>query len=369
MKKTMAIILAIIMIVSVSLVFTGCNSNSIKQFLSGKEPESIEDSDNGGEKEFTLDGGWTKAESPEITDEFLKVFGKATETLAGAELKPVAYIASQVVAGVNHLVLCRQTATVPDAKPTYALVCIYQEPDGNSSITSIVDSEIPAAEEGVGIPGGWTKTESPVITDEIKKKIESAFKELTGAEITPLALLEQQTAFADGVNYCLLCESVATVPDAQAEYEIVYVTAYKDGKAEITDIKSFETAEEENAEIPNPVVGYQTLEDAEKAVGFNIEYKGIDRVINYSVISNEILEISFKGGYMRKAKGRTDISGDYNVYKEEITPEINGNTVTLRGVGKLYYLALWTDGDFTYCLGLENGASESEITNLVKGIK
>ena len=366
MKKTLAIILAIIMIVSVSLVFTGCNSNSIKQFFSGNEPSSIADK---GE----IVGGWAKADSPEITDEFLKVFNKATETLTGVEYKPVAYIASQVVAGTNHLVLCRASLAVPapdDEHDYYSLVYIYEDLDGNAEVTQLIDSDIECADEGTQAPGGWGETESPVLTDDIKKSIEGAFKELTGAEITPLALLESQIAFADAKNYCLLCESVATVPDAKAEYVITYVTAYNDGTAEITEIKNFDNTDDEgNVGISNPVAGHETLEDAEKAIGFEIEYNGIDKVINYSTIGNDILEISFKGGYLRKAKGSDDISGDNNEYKVEKSVEIDGKKVTLKGTDKLINLAVWTDGDFSYCLGFDEGTTEKEITNLVSGIK
>lgn len=245
MKKTLAIILAIIMIVSVSLVFTGCNSNSVKQFFSGKEPSSIEDSDEGGEKKFALDGGWTKAESPEITEDFLKVFSKATETLAGAELTPVAYIASQVVAGVNHLVLCSQTATVPDAEPTYVLVYVYADPDGNAEITSIVDSDIPAITEN-DLVGSWYPAENPEVTKEIKEVLEKASEALTGADYKPVALLGTQVVA--GTNYALLCEMTATVPDAQSEYAVVYIYEDLEGNAEITDSKTFNAETESNSE-------------------------------------------------------------------------------------------------------------------------
>lgn len=369
MKKTIAIILAIIMIISVSLIFTGCNSNSIKQFLSGKEPSSIADEVNGDD--IVLDGGWTKAESPEITEEFLKVFNKATETLTGVEYKPVAYIASQVVAGVNHLVLCRASLVVPtpdDEHDYYSLVYIYEDLNGGAEVTKLIDSDISAIVTIPDITGGWAEPETPAVTDDAKKALEKACETLTGAEYTPVALLGTQVVA--GTNYALLCEMKATVPDASTEYAVVYVYADLEGNAEITDSVVFEdNAKDDDVGIANPIAGHETLEDAEKAVGFEIEFKGIDEVINYSTISDETLEIEFKGGYLRKAKGSDDISGDYNEYATVKKVDVDGKSVTLKGNGELFNLAIWIDGEYSYCLGFDGGATETEITNLVGGIK
>ena len=52
-------------------------------------------------------GGWSYAESIEITDEVRSAFDKACETLTGATYEPVAYIGSQLVSGTNHAILCK----------------------------------------------------------------------------------------------------------------------------------------------------------------------------------------------------------------------------------------------------------------------
>ena len=233
MKKTLAIISAILMIISVSLVCTGCNSNSVKQALSGKEPSSIADEDNGNK----IVGGWTRAESPEITDEFKAVFDKATKELTGMDYEPVAYIASQVVAGRNHLVVCKATATVPDAKTKYSLVYIYEDLEGNAEITEMLDSEIPAVVSD-GLDGGWSEAESLTVTDEITKAFEKANEILAGAQYTPLAVLGNQVVA--GTNYAILCEMKATVPDAETQYAIVYIYVDLEGNAEITDSAVFD---------------------------------------------------------------------------------------------------------------------------------
>lgn len=92
-----------------------------------------------------LPGGWSYAEDPLITDDVIDIMQKATETFAGATEEPVAYIGSQVVAGMNHAILCKETATVPDAAPTFSLVYVYEDLDGNCEVTDIVPIELEAA--------------------------------------------------------------------------------------------------------------------------------------------------------------------------------------------------------------------------------
>lgn len=82
-------------------------------------------------------GGWRYTEDPEADDNVTEVVDKATGKLLGAEYEPVAYIGSQVVAGMNHAVLCRITAVSPDAESGYALVYIYEDLNGGVEVLEI----------------------------------------------------------------------------------------------------------------------------------------------------------------------------------------------------------------------------------------
>ena len=87
-----------------------------------------------------LDGGWSANTGDIDLDknaDVKKAFGKATEALTGAELEPVAYLGSQTVAGTNHLILCRSTATVPGAEPEFVLAVVYADLNGGAEISSI----------------------------------------------------------------------------------------------------------------------------------------------------------------------------------------------------------------------------------------
>ena len=113
MKKTVCIIAAILMLVSMTAAFAA-----------------------------PMIGGWNIAENNAVTEEQKAVFDKAVEKLLGVSYEPVTYLGSQVVAGQNHCFLCKATVIYPDAKPTYALVYIYQDLQGNAEVTNVASLDI-----------------------------------------------------------------------------------------------------------------------------------------------------------------------------------------------------------------------------------
>ena len=80
-------------------------------------------------------GGWKEINPPVVTDEAKAALEKATEKLVGAEYKPVALIATQLVSGTNYLILCEVTAVAPGAEPSYMLVKVYEALDGTAEIS------------------------------------------------------------------------------------------------------------------------------------------------------------------------------------------------------------------------------------------
>ena len=87
-------------------------------------------------------GGWKVAENSEITEDVQALFDKAMEKLVGVNYEPIAYLASQTVAGTNHCILCRATVVYPDAQPFLALVFIYEDLQGNTEITNIAEFDV-----------------------------------------------------------------------------------------------------------------------------------------------------------------------------------------------------------------------------------
>lgn len=132
--------------------------------------------------------------------------------------------------------------------------------------------------------------------------------------------------------------------------------------------------------MSSPIVDYATLEEAEQAAGFEVtvpdSIDGYD-TISYSVISDELIQVIYSSDdasiTIRKASTSVgeDISGDYNVYAEEQTQEMDGKQVTLRGDNDYAALAIWTDGDYSYSVMSSEGAvfSAEEIGTIVMAVK
>ncbi len=359
MKKILSVLLCAAMITAACIVFSSC----------GKEDNTNAGGpDTGDTGKYEADGGWGKAESPKVPDEVKALFEKATAELDGAVYTPVAYLASQVVEGINHRVLCRVAPVVPDAVETYAIVTLYEDPSGNAEITDVMNSEAEAFFP-TDAAGAWAEVDSPVLTDEAKDALTKACETLAGVEYTPVALLATQ--IVSGMNYRILCEACASVPDAVSYYTIVTVYADLDGNAQITETYEFDG--EENTQIVNPVEEYgmdaRSLEAAQEAVGFEIAFPEKFTAENFLVIDGTILEIDFDGGYIRKAKGGDDISGDFNEYEEVEAKDLDGREVTVKGNDGKIILAAWADGDYSYCIRIDKGVSEEEMTSYVNAVK
>ena len=177
-----------------------------------------------------ITGGYGTLKTPEITSELKKIFKKATEDYKDAEVTPVAYLAKQVVAGINHRVLCRYKKA--GCSETYAIVTIYADLQGGASILDIRDTGV---ETNINdLDGGWSQAESPVIGDELLKPVESSFSGLVGVKYVPIAILADQVVA--GRNYCILCEAKGAYLGAETDYAFVYVYQGFDGSIEITDI-------------------------------------------------------------------------------------------------------------------------------------
>ena len=94
--------------------------------------------------EAPLSGGWTPSADPAVTEEIQEIVAKALEGLVGVNYIPVAYLGSQIVAGTNYAVLCQATVVYPDAVPSYVIIYIYKDLEGNVSILNIADFDIGA---------------------------------------------------------------------------------------------------------------------------------------------------------------------------------------------------------------------------------
>lgn len=131
------------------------------------------------------------------------------------------------------------------------------------------------------------------------------------------------------------------------------------------------------AQIPNPFVEYDTLEQAVQAAGFGLTAPGAANGSDSRVhraVKEDLLEVIYhKDGEetarIRKASGGDDISGDYTVYPQVSEVSVNGNQVTMSGSGDLVSLAVWTGGGYTYAVSAAGGLSRGDMTALVAAIQ
>ena len=93
------------------------------------------------QKEPVITGGWeiVPHEAEELPEDAQKAFDKATENLVGAKYTPVALLSTQTVAGENYCILCQITPAAPDADPSWALVYIYADLEGNAEIMNVYE--------------------------------------------------------------------------------------------------------------------------------------------------------------------------------------------------------------------------------------
>lgn len=144
-----------------------------------------------------------------------------------------------------------------------------------------------------------------------------------------------------------------------------------------TPAQSEEADSSDFVQSGNPYAEYDTLEEAENTIGFEISvpdsYGGYTEPY-YAVIEGKILEVQYyngddRGMIIMKSRGSEDISGDFNEYNTVTETEVNGNTVTIKGNGDEFSLALWVSGDYSYSVSVSSGISENALKEIIEKIK
>lgn len=128
----------------------------------------------------------------------------------------------------------------------------------------------------------------------------------------------------------------------------------------------------------NPIAEFDTLSEAENAVGFDIEIPesyGDHSTRRFSVITGTILEIQYydnrekRGMLVRKTKGGEDVSGDYNEYDNVSEIQTAAGAVTIKGNDGEYDLAVWNSDGYSYSVSVDSGISEEEMIKIVEKIQ
>lgn len=129
-------------------------------------------------------------------------------------------------------------------------------------------------------------------------------------------------------------------------------------------------------EISNPFVEYSSIEEAEKAVGFDVDTisnipDGFEQDSIFVINEDKFVEVNFKSGEnkisYRIAKGYEDISGDYNKYTENKTVTLNGVEIAMRGNDGKINVVTWTKDGMTYALSMSS-LEKNVVTEMINSI-
>ena len=69
-------------------------------------------------------------------EDVLAAFNKAMDGRVGLDVRPIAYLGSQLVAGMNHMLLCKSTVVYPGAEPSYSIMIVYEDFNGNAQLST-----------------------------------------------------------------------------------------------------------------------------------------------------------------------------------------------------------------------------------------
>lgn len=188
-----------------------------------KEAEEISETN----ESAPITGGWVINNDFDGTDDAnaMSAFEKATEDLDGYRYDVAAVLGSQIVAGTNYLYLCRAEMVVPDAKPEYVILKVYEDLEGNAEITGSL--RLLEGKEG------WEYNDANPYMDEneeIKVAFDKALEGLTGVEYKPIAYI----GYKDN-SYAVLTKITITSVEPLTSLSMVYITKTDSG-AMIDDI-------------------------------------------------------------------------------------------------------------------------------------
>ena len=132
-----------------------------------------------------------------------------------------------------------------------------------------------------------------------------------------------------------------------------------------------------SAQIPDPFTECETMEDAAKLVGFDVDVPdavdGKERTAIRVDAEGKLVEVVYgnedEKTVIRKAESSEDISGDYNQYANTEAVTIEDVEITFKGDGDNVSLATWTKDGYTYSISSGTGMTKIAMTDLVSAVE
>lgn len=128
--------------------------------------------------------------------------------------------------------------------------------------------------------------------------------------------------------------------------------------------------------LPNPLTDYQTLNEAERMVGFTFtvpeKIEGYD-TWDIQTVGDDMIQLYYRNAdkwlLLRKSNGTQDNSSDYNDYSENTQVTIEDSKVSLRGEKGVVHVATWTDGEHAFSVNVSTGMSADAMLALIGQIQ
>ncbi|MBQ6431122.1 MAG: hypothetical protein IJJ99_04525 [Oscillospiraceae bacterium] len=267
MKKLISLLLVLALCLSAVCVLTACSEETSEEPSTGlaetagasTEATSVLTEATDAPTDATDDpsefpfvpalGGWEvngKDVEADMPEEARDAFDKAMAELDGADYAPLAYLGSQVVAGMNYAYLCRSTLVIAEPLSKLTLVTVYRDLEGNASILGISDIEIADYTEDAALPfdaepldGGWAPcADYPAkLSEDEQAAFDAATAELLGVDYTPLALMGTQVVA--GTNLAFLCCAATVTAEPASTLCVLIVYADLEGNYTLTSIAPF----------------------------------------------------------------------------------------------------------------------------------
>ena len=141
-------------------------------------------------------------------------FAEANE-IVGARYEPIAYLGKQLVNGVNHAVLAKQTLFTSEEIVRVVLM-LFNEKEMNCTLYAI-ETVLDCG----GALGGWSidPTQIKDLPEETVDAIATGVYNWIGAEILPVVYLGSKVT--NGVNHIFVATVTPVVPNAKASVKLI----------------------------------------------------------------------------------------------------------------------------------------------------
>ena len=128
--------------------------------------------------------------------------------------------------------------------------------------------------------------------------------------------------------------------------------------------------------VANGMAELPSRSDLSDAVGFPVKSAEtlpfFPREIHYTSYWGDMAQIDYvnedASACFRQSLGTDDNSGDWNEYPAQCDLSVGALSVTLKGDGSQYTLAVWTDGTYSYSLSLSAGQPAEVWQRIIEGV-